>query len=112
MLLYNDRGEVTESTIANLVVESGGVLLTPPVSSGLLPGTLRAHLLDEGKIREKVIPVQDMVDAPALLSAQFRSWIPSRFHRLQIREFCSVLVTVYCDTDRDFRPETTDRERA
>ena len=65
VLLYNDRGEVTESTIANLVVESGGVLLTPPISSGLLPGTLRAHLLDEGRIREKVIPVQEMIDAPA-----------------------------------------------
>ena len=64
VLLYNDRGEVTESTIANLVVESGGALLTPPVSSGLLPGTLRAHLLDEGKIREKVISVQEMIDAP------------------------------------------------
>jgi para-aminobenzoate synthetase / 4-amino-4-deoxychorismate lyase len=65
VLLYNDRGEVTESTIANLVVERGGVLLTPPISSGLLPGTLRAHLLEEGRIRETVIPVQEMIDAPA-----------------------------------------------
>jgi para-aminobenzoate synthetase/4-amino-4-deoxychorismate lyase len=64
VLLYNDRGEVTESTIANLVVESSGVLLTPPVSSGLLPGTLRAHLLDEGKIRESVLTLQDVTDAP------------------------------------------------
>jgi para-aminobenzoate synthetase/4-amino-4-deoxychorismate lyase len=63
VLLYNDRGEVTESTIANLVVESGGVLLTPPISSGLLPGTLRAHLLEEGKIRERVITPQDMIGA-------------------------------------------------
>ena len=61
VLLYNDRGEVTESTIANLVVESGGVLLTPPVSCGLLPGTLRAHLLEEGRIREKVITLQDVI---------------------------------------------------
>jgi para-aminobenzoate synthetase/4-amino-4-deoxychorismate lyase len=63
VLLYNDRGEVTESTIANLVVESGGALVTPPVSSGLLPGTLRAHLIDEGRIREKVITVQEMIEA-------------------------------------------------
>jgi para-aminobenzoate synthetase/4-amino-4-deoxychorismate lyase len=63
VLLYNERGEVTESTIANFVIDAGGVLLTPPISSGLLPGTLRAHLLDEGRIREKVITVQDVVDA-------------------------------------------------
>ncbi len=60
VLLYNDRGEVTESTIANLVVDVGGVLLTPPLVSGLLPGTLRAHLLDEGKIRENVITLQEV----------------------------------------------------
>jgi para-aminobenzoate synthetase/4-amino-4-deoxychorismate lyase len=63
VLLYNDRGEVTESTIANLVVDIGGQLLTPPIASGLLPGTLRAHLLAEGKIRERVITVQAVREA-------------------------------------------------
>lgn len=63
VLLFNDRGEVTESTVANLVVEIGGELLTPPVSSGLLPGTLRAHLLDDMQIRERVITVQQMSEA-------------------------------------------------
>jgi para-aminobenzoate synthetase/4-amino-4-deoxychorismate lyase len=63
VLLYNDRGEVTESTIANLVVEVDGALLTPPISSGLLPGTLRAHLIDEGKIREDVIGVREVSGA-------------------------------------------------
>jgi para-aminobenzoate synthetase/4-amino-4-deoxychorismate lyase len=63
VLLYNERGEATESTIANLVVEIGGALLTPPVACGLLPGTLRAHLLDEGKIRERVLTVQDVAAA-------------------------------------------------
>jgi len=65
VLLYNDRGEVTESTIANLVVESGGALITPPISCGLLPGTLRAHLLEEGKIREEAVTVQQLGDAAA-----------------------------------------------
>ncbi|HET9469300.1 MAG TPA: aminodeoxychorismate synthase component I [Vicinamibacterales bacterium] len=63
VLLYNNRGEITESTIANLVVDIGGELITPPVACGLLPGTLRAHLLDEKKIREGVITVQRLSDA-------------------------------------------------
>ena len=63
VLLYNERGEITESTIANLVVETGGALLTPPIASGLLPGTLRAHLLDEGRIREQILTVQDLTGA-------------------------------------------------
>lgn len=63
VVLYNTRGEVTESTIANLVVEIGGMLVTPAVSCGLLPGTLRAHLLDQRKIHEGVITVQELIDA-------------------------------------------------
>ena len=45
VLLFNDRNELTESTIANLIVEVDGSLLTPPVRCGLLPGTARARLL-------------------------------------------------------------------
>ena len=44
VLLWSDRGEVTEATTANLVVESDGARVTPPVSSGLLAGTCRASL--------------------------------------------------------------------
>jgi para-aminobenzoate synthetase/4-amino-4-deoxychorismate lyase len=60
VLLYNERGELTESTIANLVVEMDGALLTPPIACGLLPGTLRSHLLDEGRIREQVLTLRDL----------------------------------------------------
>jgi para-aminobenzoate synthetase / 4-amino-4-deoxychorismate lyase len=57
VLLFNDRGELTESTIANLVVEIDSELLTPPIECGLLPGTLRAHLLAERRIREEILPI-------------------------------------------------------
>lgn len=55
VLLWNERGEVTESTIANVFFESDGILLTPPVSSGLLAGTYRRHLLQSGTAVERVI---------------------------------------------------------
>lgn len=60
VLLWNERGELTESTIANVVVEMDGALFTPPVSSGLLPGTFRARLLEEGRIHERVVPVAEL----------------------------------------------------
>lgn len=60
VLLFNERGELTESTRANLVLELDGELLTPPVSSGLLPGTFRAHLLDQGTVREQALTVADL----------------------------------------------------
>ncbi|MFZ5774215.1 MAG: aminodeoxychorismate synthase component I [Thermodesulfobacteriota bacterium] len=45
VIFANTRGEATEGTITNLFVERDGVLLTPPVSCGLLAGVLRHHLL-------------------------------------------------------------------
>jgi para-aminobenzoate synthetase/4-amino-4-deoxychorismate lyase len=63
VLLFNDRGEVTESTIANLVVEIDGSLVTPPVRCGLLPGTARARLLRQGKARESVISLDELARA-------------------------------------------------
>lgn len=59
-LLWNERGEITETTIANIVVRLDGELVTPPVSCGLLPGTYRAWMIDRKKVRERVIMVDDL----------------------------------------------------
>ncbi len=64
VLLFNERGELTESTIANVAVEIEGKLCTPPVSCGLLPGTLRAHLLQQGRLIERVITVEALLRSP------------------------------------------------
>jgi len=65
VLLYNKKRQVTESTLANLVVDIAGELLTPSIECGLLPGTLRAHLLEERKIREETITIDEMLQADA-----------------------------------------------
>jgi para-aminobenzoate synthetase / 4-amino-4-deoxychorismate lyase len=62
VVLWNEQGEVTETCIANLVVELDGRWYTPPVSCGLLPGTHRRRLLAEGKIAERVIRVEELRD--------------------------------------------------
>ena len=67
-VLWNDRGQVTETTIANLVVEKRGRLVTPPVECGLLPGTFRAHLLETGKIAEEIVTLEDLRQAERLFA--------------------------------------------
>jgi para-aminobenzoate synthetase / 4-amino-4-deoxychorismate lyase len=57
VIFYNERGEVTESTIANVVVALDGKLVTPPISAGLLTGTFRNQLIDDGEIEERKITV-------------------------------------------------------
>jgi para-aminobenzoate synthetase/4-amino-4-deoxychorismate lyase len=76
VLLWNERGELTESTIANLVVERDGVRLTPPVTSGLLGGILREELLEQGAIREQVLTRDDLPRATRIwLINSLRGWI-------------------------------------
>ena len=62
VLLWNRNNEVTETTISNFVAEIEGVLYTPPVTCGLLAGTYRAQLLREGKIKERVIKIDEIKD--------------------------------------------------
>jgi para-aminobenzoate synthetase/4-amino-4-deoxychorismate lyase len=64
VILWNERGEVTESCIANVVVELDGELYTPAVQCGLLPGTYRAYLLEEGEVKERVISIDDLAKSP------------------------------------------------
>ena len=67
VILWNADGEVTESTRANVVVDIGGVLYTPPVSCGLLAGTYRAQLLEAGDVFERVITVEELLRSPRVL---------------------------------------------
>jgi para-aminobenzoate synthetase / 4-amino-4-deoxychorismate lyase len=60
VVLWNERGEVCETTIANLAIEIDGKWVTPPVSSGLLPGTLRAEMLARGELMERVVTVDEL----------------------------------------------------
>lgn len=80
VLLWNERGELTETCHANLVIELAGRKLTPPISSGLLPGIFRAHLLGRGEIEEVVLPVASLQKASALfLINSVRRWCDLRF---------------------------------
>ena len=46
-LFFNERGELTEGGRSNVFVRVDGRWLTPPLSSGLLPGVMRGVLLDD-----------------------------------------------------------------
>ena len=60
VLLYNEKNELTEFTIGNLIVEMDGRLYTPPISCGVLAGTFRAHLLETGQVEERVIRIDEL----------------------------------------------------
>ncbi|WP_175915734.1 MULTISPECIES: bifunctional anthranilate synthase component I family protein/class IV aminotransferase [unclassified Burkholderia] len=69
MLFVNERGEVTEGGRSNLFVKLGGRWVTPPLSSGVLPGVMRGVLLDDRTFgaEERVVTLDDLARAEALL---------------------------------------------
>jgi para-aminobenzoate synthetase/4-amino-4-deoxychorismate lyase len=77
VLLWNDAGELTEFTRGNLVLDIDGQRLTPPVSSGLLDGTLRRELVERGELIERVLTRSDLERAQAVwFINSVRGWIP------------------------------------
>ncbi len=60
VIFQNERGELTEGARSNIFIKRDGLLLTPPLSSGLLPGILRAELLDSGAAREAALTESDL----------------------------------------------------
>ncbi|CCF20446.1 conserved protein of unknown function [Pseudorhizobium banfieldiae] len=78
VLLLNERGEVCEGTITNLFVEGdGGMLLTPALASGLLPGILRAELIREGKARSEVLKPAALSNRRLFVGNALRGLIPA-----------------------------------
>lgn len=67
-IFVNGGDELTEGCISNLIVYLEGRYVTPPVSSGLLAGTMRAKLLGEQKVKlwEEVLGREDLYRAEAL----------------------------------------------
>ncbi|MDG1206430.1 MAG: aminodeoxychorismate synthase component I [Pseudomonadales bacterium] len=77
VLLWNEKNEVTEFTIANFVLETDGRFFTPPVSCGLLNGTYRQYLIDQGELQERVIYTDELTRTSKIfLINSVRKWVP------------------------------------
>ena len=75
VILWNARGEITEGTIFNVVIEHEGRWITPPVSCGLLGGVAREKAIQEGRVEEAVIPRELFLQAERIkLINSVRGW--------------------------------------
>lgn len=52
-VFLNSRGEICEGTASNIFFVRNGQIVTPDISSGLLPGVMRGYLLERYDIREE-----------------------------------------------------------
>lgn len=63
IIFYNEKGEITEGTRSNIVIQLGGELYTPPIKCGILNGCYRQYLIDNKKISEKILYKKDLENA-------------------------------------------------
>ncbi len=66
VIYLNERGELAEGSRTTIFLERNGQLVTPALSSGLLPGTLRAELIADGRAVEAVLTLEDLQTADAV----------------------------------------------
>jgi para-aminobenzoate synthetase / 4-amino-4-deoxychorismate lyase len=60
VVFADSGGFLTEGSFTNVFVQDGGMLLTPPLSRGLLGGILREELIESGKAREADLRIDDL----------------------------------------------------
>ncbi len=67
VLLHNEHGRITETTIANVAVFRGDTVVPPPVSEGLLPGVYRENLVRRGEVVEGAVTMEEVRAAGTLV---------------------------------------------
>jgi branched-chain amino acid aminotransferase len=81
-VMRNYRGELAECTTANLFIVKDGVVMTPPIDAGLLPGITREFIFETGAahgitVREAVLRDDDLYSADeAFLTSTTREAVP------------------------------------
>lgn len=77
VVFVDEPGFVTEGSWSNIFVERDGQLLTPPLSLGLLPGVLRAELIEKGRAVESHLRLNDLRNG-FFIGNSLRGLVPAR----------------------------------
>lgn len=67
VLFLNEKEEVTEGAISNVIIKKNGKLFTPPIECGLLRGVYRQHLLETlDNLEEQRLSLEQLFSADAV----------------------------------------------
>ena len=92
VLMVNEKGQITETTICNIVVRLKDKLVTPELDCGLLPGTFRQYLLDKGEIIEGTLTREDLT----LCEEIFVINSVQKWRRAELVELKQKHILLYC----------------
>ncbi len=66
LVFCNERGEVTEGAISNIIIEKDGRFFTPPLDCGVLPGVMRQKLMGDDSstnLEERILFPEELLQA-------------------------------------------------
>jgi branched-subunit amino acid aminotransferase/4-amino-4-deoxychorismate lyase len=61
-ILFNKKNEVTETAVSNLVMRIADQWVTPPITSGLLPGVVRGIAIEECSVKVRPVHISEIAD--------------------------------------------------
>jgi len=92
-IIKNEKEELCEGTFTTILLCKKNRIATPPLSSNILPGVMRAYLLDKGKqagltIHERTLYKNDLLEADnVFLCNALRGLVPvSRIGRTRLKK--------------------------
>ena len=86
-LLHNTNGDLCCGDSANLLVKRQGTWITPPLSSGCLPGVMRAKAIKQGLVTEATVGHALHADDQALLINSLGCRSLTQINELQLHPF-------------------------
>ncbi|MDB2439158.1 aminodeoxychorismate synthase component I [Hellea sp.] len=85
VVFVNNDDQLCEGSFTSLFIEKNGQLFTPPLSAGLLPGILRAELIETGKAIEKTLLIDDLRSTDKIyLGNSLRGLLPAKYLSLEL----------------------------
>lgn len=67
VIFINEKMQICETTRHNIYIKKNGMLYTPHLTCGLLPGVMRAKLLKENKVQETFLTLKDLKESEEIL---------------------------------------------
>ncbi len=70
VIFFNEKEELAEGCTTNIFVKKNDVWLTPPITSGILPGIYRNQFINTQKdVKETIITLNDLLNADEVMLA-------------------------------------------
>lgn len=62
VIFLNTKGEISEGSTTNIFFIKDGIIATPPITAGILPGIMRSYVLKSFSVEERIIFPEEIKD--------------------------------------------------